>query len=208
MYPDALWLLSSYDWGKLPVQRAKARENHFVGHLPVRKRVHRVPHTLCVLSDSAFGSYRFCIADESQEASYPRECLSWSSVRWVPQCRVVVLYALAKRYGDDRGDGFLDGEWSCCHLHFLVPSDLATLVYLSLATILLPCLIMLVTQRSISAITAAFFSVVEPLVGASFAFFSAGERLPILAYIGGGIVLVGIVLQVIAGMGKKELVPV
>jgi hypothetical protein len=33
--------------------------------------------------------------------------------------------------------------------------------------------------------------------------------LPILAYIGGGIVIVGIVLQMIAGAGKKEeLVPV
>jgi drug/metabolite transporter (DMT)-like permease len=98
------------------------------------------------------------------------------------------------------------GQWQT--IHFLVPSDLVALVYLSLATILLPCLIMLVTQRSISAVTVAFFSVVEPLAGASFAFFSAGERLPMLAYIGGGIVLVGIVLQVMAGTGKKELSPI
>ena len=97
------------------------------------------------------------------------------------------------------------GQWQT--IRFLVPSDLVALVYLSLATILLPCLIMLVTQRSISAVTVAFFSVVEPLAGASFAFFSAGERLPMLAYIGGGIVLVGIVLQVIAGTGKNVSVP-
>jgi drug/metabolite transporter (DMT)-like permease len=100
---------------------------------------------------------------------------------------------------------FCFGQWQT--VRFLVPSDLVALVYLSLATILLPCLIMLVTQRSISAVTVAFFSVVEPLAGACFAFFSAGERLPILAYLGGGIVLVGIVLQVMAGTGKKESVP-
>jgi drug/metabolite transporter (DMT)-like permease len=58
-----------------------------------------------------------------------------------------------------------------------------------------------------SAITVTFFSVVEPLTGTSFAFFSAGERLPMLAYIGGGIVIVGIVLQVMAGTRKKELIP-
>jgi drug/metabolite transporter (DMT)-like permease len=98
------------------------------------------------------------------------------------------------------------GQWQT--IRFLVPSDLVALVYLSLATILLPCLIMLVAQRSISAVTVAFFSIVEPLAGASFAFFSVGERLPMLAYIGGGIVLVGIVLQVMAGTGKKELNPV
>jgi drug/metabolite transporter (DMT)-like permease len=97
------------------------------------------------------------------------------------------------------------GQWQT--IRFLVPSDLAALVYLSLVTILLPCLIMLVIQRSISAITVAFFSVVEPLMGACFAFFSAGERLPMLAYIGGGIAIIGIVLQVIAGTGKKESVP-
>ena len=95
------------------------------------------------------------------------------------------------------------GQWQT--IRFLIPSDLVALVYLSLATILLPCLIMLVTQRSISAVTVAFFSVVEPLAGASFAFFSVGERLPMLAYLGGEIVLVGIVLQVMAGTGKKEL---
>jgi drug/metabolite transporter (DMT)-like permease len=93
------------------------------------------------------------------------------------------------------------GQWQT--LHFLVPSDLVTLVYLSLATILLPCCILLITQRSISAITVAFFSVVEPLTGVSFAFFSAGERLPLLASIGGGIVIVGIVLQVMAGAHQR-----
>jgi drug/metabolite transporter (DMT)-like permease len=94
------------------------------------------------------------------------------------------------------------GQWKTVHL--LIPSDLATLVYVSFATTLLPCFLMLAVQRSLSAITVAFFSVIEPLVGASFAFFSVGERLPMLAYIGGGIVLVGILLQVGGGTIRQE----
>jgi lactate permease len=94
------------------------------------------------------------------------------------------------------------GQWKTVHL--LIPSDLATLVYASFATVLLPCFLMFVVQRSLSAITVAFFSVIEPLVGASFAFFSVGERLPMLAYIGGGMVIVGILLQAGGGTIRQE----
>ncbi|HEU5379362.1 MAG TPA: DMT family transporter, partial [Ktedonobacteraceae bacterium] len=81
------------------------------------------------------------------------------------------------------------GQWES--VQALLPSDLAALVYASFAAILLPCFLMLIVQCSLSAITVAFFSVVELLTCAAFAFFSAGERLPILAYIGVGIVIVG-----------------
>ncbi len=92
------------------------------------------------------------------------------------------------------------GQWRT--LHLLIPSDLVVLIYVSFVTTLLPCFLILLVQRSLSAITVAFFSVIEPLVGASFAFFS-GERFPTLAYIGGGIVIVGILLQVGGGINRQ-----
>jgi lactate permease len=93
------------------------------------------------------------------------------------------------------------GQWRTVHL--FIPSDLLVLIYVSFATTLLPCFLMLVVQRSLSAITVAFFSVIEPLVGVGFAFFSTGERLPMLAYIGGGIVIVGVLLQVGGGINRR-----
>jgi lactate permease len=94
------------------------------------------------------------------------------------------------------------GQWQT--VYHLVPSDLAALLYLSLATILVPNLIMLAAQRYLSAVTVAFFNIIEPLAGVGCAFVFAGERLPILAYIGGGIVLASIVLQVVAGTVKQD----
>ncbi len=94
------------------------------------------------------------------------------------------------------------GQWKTVHL--LIPSDLATLVYVSFATTLLPCFLVLTIQRSLSAITVALFGVIEPIVGAGFAFFSVGERLPMLAYVGGGIVLVGVLLQIGGGTRRQE----
>ncbi len=63
------------------------------------------------------------------------------------------------------------GQWQTVHL--LIASDVVTLVYLSLATILLPCVILLVAQQYVSAVTAAFLNVIEPLAGACFAFLYA-----------------------------------
>lgn len=97
------------------------------------------------------------------------------------------------------------GQWET--MQRFLPSDLTAFVYLSFAAVFLPCVLMLVAQRSVSAITVAFFSVFEPLTGVTVAFFSTGERLPPLAYIGVGIVLIGILLQVAGGTSKQEPAP-
>jgi lactate permease len=88
-----------------------------------------------------------------------------------------------------------------------LPADLSALCYVSIATLLVPVCAALIIQRYVSAVTVSFFAIIEPLAGASFAFW-AGERLPVLAYAGAGLVLLGVLLQAISGTIREERVAV
>lgn len=93
------------------------------------------------------------------------------------------------------------GNWQS--LRVMVPSDLVILVYTSVGTILVPVLLETIMQRYVSAMTVSYLAVLEPLVSATFAFFIAGERLAPLAYIGAGMILIGVILQATANAGAS-----
>ncbi len=73
-------------------------------------------------------------------------------------------------------------------------TDVGTLCYTSIATVLVPVVAAPLLQRYVSPVTVAFLAVLEPLTCTAVAF-GFGERLPWPAYVGTGIVLVGVVLQ-------------
>ena len=115
-HPVVRWIVRILSYGGLLLVNVLYASYSLVSMGPL----HRVDPVLFVCFQTVLlAPIGFVIAVEGQEASHPREYLSWSPVRWVPQCRIVVLYALAERYGDDRGHGLLNSEWDCCHLHRL-----------------------------------------------------------------------------------------
>jgi drug/metabolite transporter (DMT)-like permease len=102
------------------------------------------------------------------------------------------------------------GDWQKVAL--LVPGFLPAFCYLSLVATLLPVILStLAIQQNVSALTAAFLTILEPVASALFAFFLAGERLPLNAYIGGVCVLIGMLIQALVSSDapqtrEKELV--
>ncbi len=88
------------------------------------------------------------------------------------------------------------GNWQT--ITALRPSDGVALGYTSVMATLVPLIFMPLLQRYVSAVTLAFFAVIEPLASAGIAF-TFGERLSILGYLGFGIVLVGVMLQALVG---------
>jgi drug/metabolite transporter (DMT)-like permease len=93
------------------------------------------------------------------------------------------------------------GRWQS--LPIPVPgSDLAAMMYAGLGTVVVPVLLSTFLFRSTGAVTASFFSILEPLSSGLFAFLVAQERLPALAYVGSGCILLGMVLQAVAGMSS------
>lgn len=76
--------------------------------------------------------------------------------------------------------------------------DLALISYIALPGTLLPMLLLTVLQRYVSAVTVSFFAIIDPLLSAGLAFL-AGERLPVLGYIGFGLVLLSVFFQALIG---------
>lgn len=90
------------------------------------------------------------------------------------------------------------GEWNS--LASFQPLDGGVLLYTSIGATLAPTLLSswIQLQKRASAITIAFFAILDPLLCAVFAFFVVGERLPWLAYIGAAGVVLSLVLQALA----------
>ena len=80
-------------------------------------------------------------------------------------------------------------------------SDLAIIAYIALPGTLVPMIILTQLQQYVSAVTISFFAIIDPLLSAALAFV-AGERLPLLGYVGFGFVLVSVLFQAI--MGARE----
>jgi drug/metabolite transporter (DMT)-like permease len=91
---------------------------------------------------------------------------------------------------------FCFGNWQT--LRLLQSHDILVLLYTSVGTTLVPLILTAKAQRHVNAVTVAFLAILEPLTAASFAFLT-GERLSTLAYIGGFIILIAVVLQALAG---------
>lgn len=86
-------------------------------------------------------------------------------------------------------------------------ADLALIAYIALPETLVPMILLTLLQRYVSAVTISFFAIIDPLLSAGLAFL-AGERLPVLGYIGFSLVLVSVLFQALIGAreiaGERE----
>ncbi len=83
----------------------------------------------------------------------------------------------------------LFGDWQAFHPSF--PKDAMIILYVALACTFLPTFIAVLMQKYISAVSISFIYILEPVLGAVVALFYLHEVLPLAAYIGGGLVVVG-----------------
>jgi drug/metabolite transporter (DMT)-like permease len=86
----------------------------------------------------------------------------------------------------------LFGNWPAQQLRW--PNDGSIVIYIS-AIIIISTLISAIMQRYLDAVSVSFLSVLEPIFGATIAFFYLGERFSIITYIGGGLVVVSVLCQ-------------
>ena len=86
------------------------------------------------------------------------------------------------------------GSWSSV-LSFS-PGDLAILAYTSVATVLLPIVIVTLLQRALSAVTLSFLAVLEPLTSIGFACWQGTSSIGFPGWFGVGLILLSMLCQV------------
>ncbi len=87
----------------------------------------------------------------------------------------------------------LFGDWQVVHL--ALPKDLWVVLYIGIGTTLLPTIFTVWLQKYISPITVSFIYILEPILGAVVAFLYLHEVLPLDGYIGGLLVVAGVVIH-------------
>ncbi|HEU5226165.1 MAG TPA: DMT family transporter, partial [Ktedonobacteraceae bacterium] len=87
----------------------------------------------------------------------------------------------------------LFGNWQAVHPS--MPGDTWNILYIALGTTFLPILITVVLQKHISPVTVAFIYILEPILGAVAANLYLGEILPLDGYIGGALVVAGVLIH-------------
>src|SRR5581483_2395380 len=87
----------------------------------------------------------------------------------------------------------LFGEWQT--IQFSLPNDLMAILYIGLGTTLLPTLITILLQNYISPVTVSFIYILEPIFGAVVATLYLHELLPFYGYIGGGLIVAGVLIH-------------
>ncbi|MBV8822340.1 MAG: DMT family transporter [Ktedonobacteraceae bacterium] len=139
----------------------------------------------------AFGGGLFCtlyvfLADhEQREDSTPWPLLGielLTMAAWA--CRIALLF----------------GDWNA--VHPALPKDIGVILYIGMACTFLPTLITVLAQKYISPITVAFIYILEPVLAAIVAFFYLHETLPLIGYIGGGLVVAGACLYTVSRVKK------
>ena len=87
----------------------------------------------------------------------------------------------------------LFGNWQA--VHPALPTDIWIILYIAFGTTFLPILITVVLQKHISPVTVAFIYILEPILGAIAAHILLQEILPLDGYIGGGLVVAGVLIH-------------
>ncbi len=87
----------------------------------------------------------------------------------------------------------LFGDWHALHPSF--PHDIWIVLYVAGACTFLPTLITVLVQKHISPVTVSFIYILEPILGAFIANIYLHEMLPIQAYFGGALVVVGAIIH-------------
>lgn len=90
------------------------------------------------------------------------------------------------------------GNWTACRLR--LPHDGLIVLYLAVACTLVPVVLTVRFQATVSAVTVAFLYTLEPVVGALLAFLYGGAVLPLGGYTGGALVVAGMLLHTWGGL--------
>jgi drug/metabolite transporter (DMT)-like permease len=97
------------------------------------------------------------------------------------------------------------GRWES--LQAMTTTDLGVLLYCGLATVLIPQVIVTLLLRQMSAVTIAFFAVLEPLLSIGFAFLWGELALNILGWCGVSLILLSLLLQAHASRREAQKQP-
>jgi drug/metabolite transporter (DMT)-like permease len=95
----------------------------------------------------------------------------------------------------------LFGDWNM--VHFALPKDTLVILYIGLGTVFLPTLITVLLQKYISPVTVSFISILEPILGALVAFLYLHEVLPLDGYLGGGLIVTGVLIHTWGSVERK-----
>jgi drug/metabolite transporter (DMT)-like permease len=87
----------------------------------------------------------------------------------------------------------LFGDWRAVHPS--LPHDLWVVLYVAVACTFLPTLITVLMQKHLSPVTVSFIYILEPVLGTLIAMFYLHEVLPVQAYLGGVLVVVGAIVH-------------
>ncbi len=96
----------------------------------------------------------------------------------------------------------LFGDWKAFHPS--LPKDIYVILYVASACTFLPTMITVLMQKHVSALTVSFIYVLEPVLGAFIAHLYLHELLPLYGYIGGGLVVIGAILQTCTGIKRTH----
>jgi drug/metabolite transporter (DMT)-like permease len=99
----------------------------------------------------------------------------------------------------------LFGDWQV--MNFNWPKDTWVVLYIGLGTIFLPTLITVFLQRYISPVTVSFISILEPILGALLAYLYLHEVLSLDGYLGGALVVMGVLIHTWGTIERPVVVP-
>jgi drug/metabolite transporter (DMT)-like permease len=83
----------------------------------------------------------------------------------------------------------LFGDWQV--VHPALPKDVWIVLYIALGTTCLPTVFTVLLQRYLAPLTVSFIYILEPVLGAVVAYLYLHEMLPLVGYIGGGLIVAG-----------------
>lgn len=151
-------------------------------------RMHWQGDLLAFLGGLLLTGYTFLI-ERFYFRSMPSQNLSLRAacgIEWLTMAGEALLAAL------------LFGDWHSAH--FAMPSDLMTFAYIGVATTLFPMIITVMMRRHINGITLTFITIIEPIVGACFAYVFAHERFLPSIYLGGVLAVGSLALQALTDL--------
>ena len=87
----------------------------------------------------------------------------------------------------------LFGDWHA--VHPLAYKDVWVILFIALGTNFMPTLITVLLQKYISPVTVSFIYILEPVMGTIMAYIYLRETLPFYAYIGGALIITGVIIN-------------
>lgn len=95
----------------------------------------------------------------------------------------------------------LFGNWQAVHPALV--KDSLSVLYIAFGTTFLPTLITVLLQKHIEPLTVSFIYILEPVLGAIVAYLYLRETLPFYGYAGGGLIVVGAIINTWSSMQQS-----